>query len=153
MTENAGYIDDEQDEDPNPNWRRDLERRAREGDKAVKELQALKRREAIREAGLDPADKMVKLFEKAYDGDVTADAIKEAAEEYGLIKTEVVDEAAPPEQNPRQDGMDAITKAAGSPVSTTPDVKTDLQKAYQDGGTDGLLDQLEKLGIPVTTRQ
>jgi hypothetical protein len=150
------YDDDSQlneDEDKSQNWRRDLERRARKGDDAVKELQELKRREAMREAGLDPADKITSLFVKTYDGDLSTDAIKDAAAEYGLVKTEQSETPAEEAPNPAQQSMDAIGKAAGSPVTAPVDSRAELERAYKEGGVDGLLDQVEKLGVPVTTRQ
>ena len=64
MTDTTGFENDEQgdEEGDQTNWRRDLERRAREGDKAKVELDTYRRREAMREAGLDPADKITSLF-------------------------------------------------------------------------------------------
>ena len=67
-----------------PNWRRDLEARASEGDEAKKELQQLKRKEVFRDAGLDPSNKMTEYFMKGYEGDLSVEAIQAEANDAGL---------------------------------------------------------------------
>jgi len=73
-------------------WRRKLEQDAEEGRqakaeavKAEAEASAAKRELAFLRAGIDLDSPQGKLFAKAYDGDPTADAVKSAAQEYGLI--------------------------------------------------------------------
>ena len=55
-----------------PNWRRDLENRAKEAEQQAAEmasqLQSYQRRDTFRSAGLDPDDARVKYFVKGYDG-------------------------------------------------------------------------------------
>jgi hypothetical protein len=67
-----------------PNWRRDLEARASEGDEAKKELQQLKRKEVFRDAGLDTSNKMTEYFMKGYEGDLSVEAIQAEANDAGL---------------------------------------------------------------------
>lgn len=156
MTDTTGFENDEQGDEQGDqtNWRRDLERRAREGDKAKVELDTYRRREAMREAGLDPADKITSLFVQTYKGDLTPDAIKDAASEYGLIKSGDDTPPAPEDkEHPAQPAMDAIGKAAGSPVTMPVEVTKTLETAHKEGGNEALFDQLEKLGVAVTTRQ
>jgi len=79
-----------------PNWRRDLEARAKAGDEAQSKLAAYERREVFRDAGLDPSDKMTGYFIKGYDGDLTTDAIRAEAAAAGIQNGEtstVVDPA------------------------------------------------------------
>lgn len=67
-----------------PNWRRELEARAKRADDLEAELASLKRREVFRNAGLDPADGMTSYFMRGYDGELTVDAIRGEAENVGL---------------------------------------------------------------------
>lgn len=157
MADNQYDETDDNSTGENPNWRRDLERRASEGDKAKKELESYKRRDAARSAGLDPDKPLVGMFLKGYDGELTADAIKDAAAEVGLIDATATptgdqSDEKPPE-HPAQGQMDAIGEAAGAPTPTGVDTAAELAKAYESGGVEGLLDQVEKYGVPVTTRQ
>jgi hypothetical protein len=146
----------ESDESERRNWRRELEERAQKGDEAVKKLAAMELREAARDAGLDPKKPLVAMFLKAYDGDVTAEAIKDAASEVGLVTATGTPEGQPEgegQHNEAQQQIDAITQAAGSPASQPTDYGAELEKAYESGGTEALLDQAEKYGVPITTRQ
>lgn len=82
--------DDAQDEAPKPkrNWRRELEAEAEAGKQAKAEAAAAKRELALIRAGIDLSTPQGKLFAKAYDGEPTADAIKAAAQEYGVLDTD-----------------------------------------------------------------
>jgi hypothetical protein len=137
------------------NWRRELEDRAQAGDEAVKKLAAMERREAARDAGLDPKNPLVAMFLKSYEGEVTADAIKEAASEVGLTSAVSAPQGqqTTDQPNPAQQQIDAITQAAGSPAAQGTDYTAELEKAYESGGVEALLDQAEKYGVPITTRQ
>ena len=73
---------------------RKLEQDAKEGKRAKKEAdeakleaQNAKRELALMKAGIDLESPTGKLFVKAYDGEITVEAIKAAAGEYGLIAT------------------------------------------------------------------
>lgn len=94
-------FDDEDDEDdtqdaaePQQNrgdrkWVRDLERRAKQGDRATAERDSLMRELALLKAGIDVTTPQGKLFAKAYDGEPSVDAITEAAREYGVLGSDV----------------------------------------------------------------
>lgn len=75
-----------------------LERRAKAGDAAV-------RRAAFLEAGVDMAHPGASYFVKGYDGEVSADAIRKAAEEAGFL-------AKP--QAPSSTGAASTSAEAGS---------------------------------------
>jgi hypothetical protein len=66
---------------------RALERQAKAGDEARREAEAAKRELAFLKAGI-PETGPGKLFVKAYDGELSAEAIHEAAMEYGIIAEE-----------------------------------------------------------------
>lgn len=75
-----------------PNFRRQLEQRARDAEakaaaaEAELEQAANARRElALLKAGIDTESGPGKLFARAYDGELTTEAIKTAATEYGVL--------------------------------------------------------------------
>ena len=66
-----------------PNWRRELEDRAKAGTK-LSQLAQLQRELSFRDAGVDPNTKQGQYFMRGYDGEMTADAIRAEAAELGL---------------------------------------------------------------------
>lgn len=118
--------DDEYDDDPDPQTEsrdlRNLRDKAKRADKLeaqlaeqTAQLSALTRDNAFRQAGIDPSDSKAKYFAKAYDGDLTLDAIRAEAESAGLLDSRpspVADEVA------RADRMAGA--AAGGETQGTP---------------------------------
>lgn len=145
---------DEQDS-KDRNWRRDLERRAREGDEAKERLANLERQMAFQTAGLDLSKPAVGYFVKGYDGELTPEAIKAAATEAGFLEAETQQTNTDPvaEPHPAQSTLDQITQAAGTSSPGGLDVRAEMSKAYDEGGMEAMLDVVEKLGGSVTTRQ
>ena len=76
--------EDSVSQESKPNWRRDMEARAKAGDEAVAELAQLRRELSFRDAGVDPNTKQGQYFMRGYDGEMTADAIRAEAAELGL---------------------------------------------------------------------
>lgn len=71
-------------------WRRKLEQEAEDGRRAAEEARQAKRELAFLKAGIDLNGELTpqqKLFVKAYDGDVTPDAVLAQAREFGIIDT------------------------------------------------------------------
>ena len=78
-------VDDSVSQESKPNWRRELEGRAKAGDEAVAELAQLRRELSFRDAGVDPNSKQGQYFMRGYDGEMTVDAIRDEAAELGLV--------------------------------------------------------------------
>jgi hypothetical protein len=76
--------EDSVSQESKPNWRRDLENRAKAGDEAVAELAQLRREVSFRNAGVDPQSKQGQYFMRGYEGEMTVDAIRAEATELGL---------------------------------------------------------------------
>lgn len=76
--------EDSVSQESKPNWRRDMEARAKAGDEAVAQLAQLQRELSFRDAGVDPNTKQGQYFMRGYDGEMTADAIRAEAAELGL---------------------------------------------------------------------
>ena len=89
-------FDDQTETEPTQNPVRarmkQLEKEARELRKQVAEFSASQRELAFVKAGIDPASPVAKYFVKGYDGDLTPDAIRQAAEEAQLITPQTVQE-------------------------------------------------------------
>jgi|TARA_B110000014_G_C20123536_1_gene596766 hypothetical protein len=72
-----------------PNWRRELENRAKKAEDSQAELatklENYERRDTFRSAGLDPDDSRVKYFVKGYDGDMDPSVIREEAMAAGFL--------------------------------------------------------------------
>ena len=129
-------------------WRRKLEQDAEEGrqakadaQRAAAEAAAAKKELAFLRAGIDLDSPQGKLFAKAYDGEASLDAVKAAAQEYGLLDAPSVpaEELAAHDRiasasaggtTSQQDGdlyLEAITKA-----ETEADVLAALAKISPD---------------------
>lgn len=75
----------ESPEDAKPNWRRELEQKARRADELAEQVARLERREAFREAGVNISEGIGSYFAEGYKGDLTPEAIREEAEKIGLL--------------------------------------------------------------------
>ena len=104
-----------------PNWRRDLENRAKEAeDKAAAledQLSSIQRRDTFRSAGLDLDDARTKYFVKGYEGELDVEAIRQEAMAAGFLG----DEAPLPEINDSMQAEQRIQAVGegGDPVSPT----------------------------------
>ena len=89
-----------------PNWRRDLENRAKEAeDKAAAledQLSSIQRRDTFRTAGLDLDDARTKYFVKGYEGELDVEAIRQEAAAAGFLGAA---DAAPTAQNAAYNDM------------------------------------------------
>ena len=111
-----------------PNWRRDLENRAKEAEQQAAEmasqLQSYQRRDTFRSAGLDPDDARVKYFVKGYDGELDATAIREEAMAAGFIGAE----APMPEPNLTNDALATEQRIQAAGEGGEPVVSPDLEE-------------------------
>ena len=111
-----------------PNWRRDLENRAKEAEQQAAEmasqLQSYQRRDTFRSAGLDPDDARVKYFVKGYDGELDATAIREEAMAAGFIGAD----APMPEPNLTNDALATEQRIQAAGEGGEPVVSRDLEE-------------------------
>ena len=133
------------DERNDRKWVRDLEKRAKGADTAKAEAEAARRELAMLKAGIDLDTPQGKLFAKAYDGEPTLDAVKSAAEEYGVIQAM---NAIPAEE---LDAIDRVSRAGAIPISTPMD---DPFTAMNNAETpDEIIQLLKKNGITIDNEQ
>lgn len=123
--------DDQQTEDQrNPLRQRmkQLEKENAAKDKALAEAFAAKRELAFLKAGVNPDNPMAKYFVKAYDGELSPDAIKQAAIEAQLMSPE---NQIPANEAGAWGRTDEV--AAGSHVTTPPpDLATRISRAKSE---------------------
>src|SRR5437899_4029114 len=118
MTDELIYDDqgnpvDDPDNDPRE-WVKTLRKEAKEGKKARRELEAMKRDLVFKEAGI-PDEGPGKLFRKAYDGEFTEAAVKASAQEYGILDKAPNSEPGPEEQQAVQRAAAATAGASAPP--------------------------------------
>lgn len=148
MTEQ--YYDDDDDAVDEQPQRTDSEwaelRRAKKAkEKAEKELAQYKRAETFRKAGIDTDDPRFAYFAKGYDGDLTADAIREEAIRAGFVQ----EQPEAPEGDPAEvEAAARVQQAAGAGVDQPELVEAALQQAYDEGGTEGMMQFLASQGVP-----
>ena len=128
MTDFDEYEDEQEVERQplDPNIRKQL----REAEKARKELESVKaelesqkREVQFSKAGI-PDTGIGSLFRKAYDGETSAEAIRSAAQEYGILQSETVHEV------PSNDAeLDALRRAQGATIGNS-GAMPDPQQVY-----------------------
>ena len=132
---------------------RKLEQRAKDGDKAKREAdearaeaQNAKRELALMKAGIDLDSPQGKLFAKAYDGEISVDAVRASAAEYGLIAT-----SQTPEVQNDLAGMARISQAsAGASAAISTSAIDDIRNAKDPSE---VLKVLQANGINISQEQ
>jgi len=126
MTDSDSTFGEEGSDSPTeskPNWRRDLEKRAKEAESQLAETQerlsGYERRDVFRSAGLDLEDRQVSYFVKAYDGEMDAEAIRAEAEAAGFVGRDASASSSSPIKRDALDAEQRIAVAGegGDPVS------------------------------------
>ena len=110
-----------------------------EGEAAKKELAFLK-------AGVDTSKGTGKLLAKSYDGELTMEAIKAQAEEYGLIPTSQTSEVS--------QEIAAIDRVSSASVGSTGFVPPSAESEMRAATTPAEVIRLaQKFGIPISNEQ
>jgi hypothetical protein len=115
--EDEFYEDDDQPQESNPVRARmkQLEKETRDLRKQVAEAQAAQKELAFVKAGIDLASPMAKYFVKGYDGELSPDAIRLAAEEAQLITPQ-----KPVDDTDKQKWQETNKIATGSETAPPP---------------------------------
>lgn len=109
-----------------------LRQQASEAENAKRELAFVK-------AGIDPADNAAKYFVKGYDGELTIDAIKQAAVEARLLSQEPTNETASEQQ--AWSRTNQVAAGAGSAFEA-PDLEARLANASSEAEVLAILAEL-----------
>ena len=121
------YDEYEAEDEPKPkrNWRRELEEQAAAGRAAQEQLAQAQRELAFHKAAIPMDAPGISYFVKGYDGDLTADAIRKAAQDAGFLKAPEPDPGLQSEIRQHSD----FTAAAGT--ATPGDERTRQADAIQ----------------------
>jgi len=98
MSDSNEFYENEDTDHLDPNIRAELRKskeRAKEAAEAKAEAEALRRDLAFTKAGV-PETGVGALLRKAYDGDTDPEAIRKAAEEYGIFQSQPAEQAPDP---------------------------------------------------------
>lgn len=157
MTNN--YIEDdvETDDDgmdaPEETSPRGLRRAANKSKKLEQELADARRELAFTKAGINPDDPKMRYFVKGYDGDMTAEAVRQAALEAGFLASQ---QGPDPQQQAIQASQQRVMTAAAGAVmedSSEEAAYARLEQAMEEGGVEAMLDVARQYGIPIATEQ
>lgn len=150
--------DDGDEQVLNPNIRRELREGRKERQRLEDELASTRREAAFARAGIDDTTPLGRMFVRSYDGDVSLEAIRTAAEEIpGLV-------GAPPSDTNAMstDELDAqkrMAGASGGAGAGGPDVASEFEselaeimrthtgiKGGDRGGAAAVMDLVDKYG-------
>ncbi len=141
------FEENEPQQEREPQWRKQLERKAKEADSAKAEANAAKRELALLKAGIDLDSPTGKLFAKAYDGEATVEAIKASATEFGLIGQATPAPEAPSVSNAELAAHSRIAStSAGADSVGQYDARDAINRAES---VDEVLSILQKEGVPL----
>ncbi len=131
----------------------DLRKAARRGAKAQRELEMLKKELAFYKAGISMEDPKMKYFVKGYDGEMTADAIREAALEAGFVASQGDPNEVPDEQQQEVFSAQQRVIAASAGAQTQDNSESAaialMEQAMEEGGIDAMLDVARQFGMQV----
>lgn len=148
------YDTDEVDESEASESPRGLRRAANKGKKLESENQQLKRELAFFKAGIDTDDPRMKYFAKGYDGEMTAEAVRQAAMDAGFLQTQ---SAAQNAQNLEVASAQerVLTASAGAAYEDSSEnaAFSRLEQAMEEGGVDAMMEVARQYGIPIATEQ
>lgn len=139
-------IDEAADDSP-----RGLRRAANKSKKLEQELLAAKRELAFAKAGINPEDPKMRYFVKGYDGELSAEAVRQAALEAGFLASQSGPDPAAQQAAQAQERV--ITASAGAVLADTTEegVLAQLEAAMEEGGIDAMFDVARQYGIPIAT--
>ena len=147
-------FDNEESEGTGDETPKGLRRAANKGKKLESENQQLKRELAFYKAGIDTDDPKMRYFVKGYDGDLTADSVREAALDAGFLQQMTSNpDAQSGAINAAQQRV--MTASAGAYIEDSSEdaAYARLEAAMEDGGVNAMLDVARQYGIPISTEQ
>jgi alkanesulfonate monooxygenase SsuD/methylene tetrahydromethanopterin reductase-like flavin-dependent oxidoreductase (luciferase family) len=125
---------------------KELRERAERASQLERENADLKRREVFRKAGVDPDAKQAKYLFEGYKGELDPDAIRAEALEIGVISDQ-----PDPQTQQELDAQQRMAGVAGQAKPLDPaSAQQQLEKAFAEGGTAGLLTALSQQGVPIS---
>ena len=122
-----------------------LRRAKKEAKKAQQEAAEAKKAMAFLKAGIDPDSPKAKYFVKGYEGEITAEAIRAEAIAAGVIE----EQQQTVDQTPVDTQARIAEAASGVGEGDMELAVAALDQAFAQGGTEGMLEHLAGLGVPI----
>ena len=127
-------------------------RRAASGKKKLEqELADLRRELAFTKAGINPDDPKMRYFVRGYDGEMTAEAVRQAALEAGFLATQSAPDPALQQTAAAQQRVALAAEGAAYDDISEQAVLNRMEEALNDGGPDAMFEVARQLGIPIAT--
>lgn len=115
MTDDYSETSDEMEDSTEPEAIRNLRQANKRNEEKARAGEAAMRKLAFLEAGLDPrTNPQVELFIKAYDGDLTEEAIRNEAARYNLIGGAAPESSAPQSSSAFDSSQTSIRASLGA---------------------------------------
>lgn len=141
--------DDVEDQNQGPKALRDAyeaeKQRRQQAEQALAEAEEARRKLALIEAGIDLKSPTGQLFADAYKGELSPDAITEAAQRYGVIAPPAP-VTAPPAEQQAWAGMTATTAGAGASDALLPSDIDRLKQAKTEAELEALVREINERG-------
>lgn len=150
------YSDDddlevEQPPRSNPSEIASLRAAADKGKKLEPKVQKLERENAFLRAGIDPEDQKLGYFYRGYDGELSPEAIRAAAQEAGFIAPPQADPAVQAHQQGQQQVM-AASQGTESEYDPQGAIYA-LEKAMAEGGVEAMMQVGQQYGLKIARPQ
>lgn len=151
---NEDFSDDDilEQEEPQQDIK-SLRRAANQKKKLEAELDSMRRELAFARAGLPLDDPKMRYFVKGYDGEMTAESIREAALEAGFLASQQQQEPGPdPQMHATAAAQQRVMQASSGAIaedSSEASALAALESAMREGGVEAMLDVARQFGIPM----
>ena len=152
----AEYVNDEVDADEADEQSEEspkgLRQAASKSKRLEAELASARRELAFAKAQIDINDSRMKYFVKGYDGEMTAEAIRQAAVEAGFLQ----DSSASSQNVEAADAQQRVVAASAGAImedASEEAALARLEAAMEEGGVDAMLEVARQYGIPTNIEQ
>jgi len=128
-----------------------LRKAASRSKKLEQELNQMQRELAFFKAGIPQDDPRMRYFIKGYDGELDADAIRQAAVQAGFLQIQTSPEQAQVQEAIAAEGR-VMAASAGAVAEDNSEgaALARLEAALNEGGVEAMLDVARQYGIPTT---
>lgn len=129
---------------------RGLRRAANKSKKLENELSKLQRELAFTKAGINPDDPRMRYFVKGYDGELSSEAVRQAAMEAGFLQSQA--SGPDPVMQQTAAAQNRVMQASGGAIvedSSEEAALSRLEAAMEEGGVDAMFDVARQYGIPI----
>ena len=128
-----------------------LRRAANSKKKLEQELNEIKRELAFTKAGINPDDPKMRYFVNGYEGELSAEAVRQAAIEAGFLASQ--QQAPDPIRQQAAAAQDRVMAASAGGIvedSSEQAALARLEQAMEEGGVEAMMEVARQYGIPIS---